>query len=124
MILFNAEGRYQRRLFRERTQQEWESTIAPVFDQENTDGQLESYISFEDFLWHRLFQYDSEFATRKESFVDDLSCAALPMSMFPDGISEELAEDKHPDELLQRRTNERWAGLRRVYSVSWKTNQA
>ncbi len=115
MTLFNAEGRYQRRLFREKTRQEWESTIAPVFDQENTDGQLALYASFEDFLWLRLSQYDSEFAERKESFVDDLRCAALSMDTSPDGISEERAEGKHADELRKRLTNELWAGLRRVY---------
>ncbi len=33
----------------------------------------------------------------------------------PDAVSEEKSTDTGPDELLMRRTNELWAGLRRVY---------
>jgi hypothetical protein len=48
-------------------------------------------------------------------FIDDLSCAGLPGSICPQGVSAEHATDRGPDAFLARRTAELWAGLRRVY---------
>ncbi len=52
---------------------------------------------------------------KKESFLDDICCVSLPRRLFPNGISEERPTDTGPDALLLRRTQELWAGLRRVY---------
>jgi hypothetical protein len=32
---FNAEARYRRRIFKAQLEREWESNVAPAFDQEN-----------------------------------------------------------------------------------------
>jgi hypothetical protein len=58
---------------------------------------------------------DSYFDAKKVEFIDDLSCAALPGSLYPQGVSAERATDRGPDEVLLRRTAGLWVGLCRVY---------
>jgi hypothetical protein len=115
---FTAEGRHRRKLFREQLNQEWESHIAPAFDQENdVPGQalMDEEIAYDSMVAQRLALYDSDYELKKSEFLDELSGASLAGSLFPDGVSAERITDSSPDALLQRRTAELWAGLRRVY---------
>jgi hypothetical protein len=119
MKRFNAEGKRRRRLFRIQLIQEWESTVAPAYDQENADPKGETMVDeeivFDGYLHERLAQFDSDLDLQKTDFIDTLSCAVLSAGRFPDGITGELPTDIGPDDLLLRRTAELWAGLRRVY---------
>jgi hypothetical protein len=116
---FNAEGRHLRRVHRAELEREWDEIIAPAFDQENdvSDGAMlvEEEVAFDEYMFERLARYDEDFEAEKADFIDDLSCATLHGNLYPQGVSEERATDRGPDEFLMRRTAELWAGLRRVY---------
>ncbi len=116
---FTAEGRFRRRLFREQLNREWETHIAPSFDQENDvpgDGELmDEEVAYDSMVAQRLAHYDSDYERKKSEFLDELSGASLAGSLYPDEVSGERATDSSPDAFLQRRTAELWAGLRRVY---------
>jgi hypothetical protein len=116
---FNAESRYQRRLYKHQLQREWDSEIAPAFDQENDrpneEAMMNEEIAFDGFMCERLNRFDEDIALKKESFLDDICCVSLPRRLFPNGVSEERSTDTGPDAFLLRRTQELWAGLRRVY---------
>jgi hypothetical protein len=116
---FNAEGRHRRRLLRLELEREWDAEIAPAYDQENDipggDRLLDEDIAFDGYMSERLARYDSDFALKKVDFLDDLSHAGLPASLYPHEVSEGDPADCGPDVFLQKRTAELWAGLRRVY---------
>ena len=119
MRRFKAEGRYQRRKFRAALERDWESNVAPAFDQEN-DHPDKKYLvgeqaAYEDFMSQRLAQHDQDFEMKKEGFIDDLRCTTLDVDLFPGGLSPDMTSDSHSDDLLLRRTAALWAGLRRVY---------
>jgi hypothetical protein len=92
-------------------EREWESQVAPAFDQENDDPRADTLggeeIAHDSFMYERLARFDSDYELKKEDFVDTLSRA--------EGITHELLTDATPDVLLLQRTAELWAGLRRVY---------
>ncbi len=115
---FITEGRYQRRKFRTALNRDWESNVAPAFDQENDNPDLilvDEQIAFEDFMSQRLLaQYDQDFEMKKESFLDDLRCSTLDVDLFPNAVSPNSA-DTSVDDLRLRRTEALWAGLCRVY---------
>jgi hypothetical protein len=116
---FHAEGRYRRRVFKAQLDCEWESKIAPAFDQENDlpneEALMDEEIAFDDFMCQRFHRFDSDFALMKYDFIDDVCCASLPGHIYPNGVSEERPTDTGPDVFMLRRTQELWAGLRRVY---------
>jgi hypothetical protein len=116
---FNAEARHRRRLYRKELQREWESEYAPAFDQENDrpneEEMMDEEIAFESFMCQRLNYFDEDVVLKKENFLNDICCASLPSRLFPNGITAERPTDKGPDAYLLRRTQELWAGLRRVY---------
>jgi hypothetical protein len=76
---------------------------------------MDEEIAFDGYMCQRLAQFDSDLALKKEGFIDEVCCDSLPGRLFPNGVSEERPTDKGPDEFLLRRTQELWAGLRRVY---------
>jgi hypothetical protein len=119
MRRFKAEGRRRRHSFKLELQQEWESQVAPRFDQENDvpDGAelMDEEIAFDAYLHQRLSRFDDDLQLQKEDFVETLSRAALPGSRLPDGMSDATLSDATRDVLLQQRIDELWAGLRRVY---------
>jgi hypothetical protein len=116
---FKAEGRRRRQAFRMELQREWESQVAPRFDQENDnpDGAalMDEETVFDAYIHRRLSRFDDDLAIQKEDFLETLSCAALPGTRFPDGMSDASVSDAFQTVLLQQRTDELWAGLRRVY---------
>jgi hypothetical protein len=119
MKRFNAEGRYRRRLYKAQLEREWDSHIAPAFDQENDRPNeialMDEEIAFDGYMCQHLDRFDSDLALKKEGFVDNVCCASLSGDNFPNGVSAERPTDKGPDKFLLRRTQELWAGLRRVY---------
>jgi hypothetical protein len=116
---FNAESRRRRRLFKKELQRDWESQVAPAFDQENgnpaADSLLDEEVAYHDFMTCRLDRFDEDLVCKKDYFLDDLRHASLSYGLTPDGGSRSLIKGDLPDELVLQRTAELWAGLRRVY---------
>jgi hypothetical protein len=116
---FNAEARHRRKLHKRQLLQEWESEVAPAFDQENglpnDEAMMDEELAFDGFMCQRLDRFDEDVASKKEGFLDDICRFSLPRRLFPNGISPERPTDTGPDAFLLRRTQELWAGLRRVY---------
>jgi hypothetical protein len=63
-------------------QREWESQVAPAYDQENecpgAEALVDEEIAFDNFMSERLNRFDSDLEVKKASFLDDLFYAALP----------------------------------------------
>jgi hypothetical protein len=76
---------------------------------------MDEEIAFDGFMSERLNRFDEDIALKKEGFLDDICCVSLPRRLFPNGVSEERPTDAGPDTFLLQRTQELWAGLRRVY---------
>jgi hypothetical protein len=114
MKRFNVEGRIRRRALRIQLTRDWEMNVAPALDHENdhpdTEVLMDEQVAFDEFMSERLIRHDLDFEAKKEEFLDDLSYPGLPSSIRLDRVP----TDNTPDELLLRRTAERWAGLRRV----------
>jgi hypothetical protein len=113
---FQAESRHRRRQFKKDLIRNWESKVAPSYDQENGNPDapdlMDEELAYDGFMSHNLDQFDQDVEMKREAFLDDLSCAT---SCLPNGTSQESTIDASPDDLLLRRTEELWAGLRRVY---------
>jgi hypothetical protein len=113
---FGKEGRSRRRAFKLALQRDWESHVAPAYDQENdrpgAEPLVEEEIAYDHFMIERLNRFDSDLEDKKADFLDDLFHAALPGNY---AMNQEAKMNSEPDALLMRRTAELWAGLRRVY---------
>ena len=100
---FIAEGRYRRRMYRSELEREWESQIAPSYDQENdfsgSEVLVDEEIAFDGFMAERLARYDLDFDEKRENFLDDLTWAALPDRLISKSESGKRP-DSSPDELL------------------------
>ncbi len=71
--------------------------MAPHFDQENDDPDgaalMDEEIVFDAYMHQRLSRFDDDLVLHKEDFVATLSCAALPGSRLPDGMSDATDSD-------------------------------
>ncbi len=116
---FNTESRRRRRLFKKELQRDWESQVAPAFDQENgnpeADTLLDEEVAYHDFMSCGLDRFDEDLVSKKDDFLDDLRHASLLYGLTPDRGSRSTTMKEIPDALLLQRTEELWAGLRRVY---------
>jgi hypothetical protein len=116
---FTSEGRIRRRAYRRSLRWDWEVNVAPAYDQKNDrpDGEPlgDEEIAFVDFMSQRLDRFDQDFDAKKVDFMDDLSYASLPSSYRLEDDSKAVSSDTLADALLQQRTADLWAGLRRVY---------
>ncbi len=69
LLRFTAEGRHRRKLYRLALEREWNSIIAPAYDQENdipgTDALGDEEIAFDAYMFERLDRYDSDFDAKK-----------------------------------------------------------
>jgi hypothetical protein len=113
----HAEGRRRRRMFRKELQRDWESQVAPAFDQENDHPDvklIDEESAYYDFMSSHLARYDDDLALKKVDFLDDLSCTSLSHDLLPGNVTRTLVTNDTPDALVLERTAALWAGLRRV----------
>ncbi len=84
MRRFTTEGRHRRQQFRVQLQREWESQVAPRYDQEDDDPDgaklLDEEIFFDGYMHQRLARFDDDLELAKEDFIETLYYAALPGS--------------------------------------------
>ncbi len=123
---FQAESRRRRRQFKADLQRDWDSQVAPTFDQENDNPDaatlIDEEVAYHDFMAIRLDRFDEDIEHKREGFLDDLFHATLPNDLMPHGRSHKSGAGTtarvyfgQPDDLMMERTEELWAGLRRVY---------